>query len=123
MKWEPISDARRIVIFVTDAPPHTAGDGRLGGIVTPHDGKCHLTKKEGSSYFTYEKTNDLDYPSISQLKEILSENKIVPIFAVTSEVKPLYDRIVQEWKVTFLDYSKDVFNQILHEYTILPLLS
>lgn len=32
MKWDPVSEARRIVVFVTDAPPHIAGDGRLGGM-------------------------------------------------------------------------------------------
>lgn len=29
-------------MFATDDVPHLALDGRLGGLVHPHDGQCHL---------------------------------------------------------------------------------
>uniref|UniRef100_A0A7N6AAL6 Integrin beta n=1 Tax=Anabas testudineus TaxID=64144 RepID=A0A7N6AAL6_ANATE len=32
----------RLLVFSTDAGFHFAGDGKLGGIVLPNDGKCHL---------------------------------------------------------------------------------
>uniref|UniRef100_A0A667X2E9 Integrin beta n=1 Tax=Myripristis murdjan TaxID=586833 RepID=A0A667X2E9_9TELE len=32
----------RLLVFSTDAGLHFAGDGKLGGIVLPNDGKCHL---------------------------------------------------------------------------------
>lgn len=32
----------RLLVFSTDAGFHFAGDGKLGGIVRPNDGKCHL---------------------------------------------------------------------------------
>ncbi|XP_070842029.1 integrin beta-1-B-like isoform X2 [Chaetodon trifascialis] len=34
----------RLLVFSTDAGFHSAGDGKLGGIVLPNDGKCHLHK-------------------------------------------------------------------------------
>lgn len=37
----------RLLVFSTDAGFHFAGDGKLGGIVLPNDGKCHL---ENNSY-------------------------------------------------------------------------
>ena len=36
------SQARKLLVFSTDAGFHYAGDGKLGGIVKPNDGKCHL---------------------------------------------------------------------------------
>lgn len=38
--------ARHLVIFSTDASFHYAGDGKLGGIVKPNDGSCHLMNNE-----------------------------------------------------------------------------
>ncbi|CAF97757.1 unnamed protein product, partial [Tetraodon nigroviridis] len=35
-------DVTRLLVFSTDAGFHFAGDGKLGGIVLPNDGKCHL---------------------------------------------------------------------------------
>ena len=32
-------------MFSTDAGFHYAGDGKLGGIVKPNDGNCHLNSK------------------------------------------------------------------------------
>lgn len=32
----------RLLVFSTDAGFHFAGDGKLGGIVLPNDGRCHL---------------------------------------------------------------------------------
>lgn len=32
----------RLLVFATDDGFHFAGDGKLAGILTPNDGKCHL---------------------------------------------------------------------------------
>lgn len=32
----------RLLVYATDDGFHFAGDGRLGGILTPNDGQCHL---------------------------------------------------------------------------------
>ena len=35
-------DTRKVVVFTTDQSFHIAMDGKLGGLVTPNDGLCHL---------------------------------------------------------------------------------
>nr|AXE40322.1 integrin beta 1 [Gobiocypris rarus] len=44
----------RLLVFSTDAGFHFAGDGKLGGIVRPNDGKCHLANNmyTMSNYFS-----------------------------------------------------------------------
>ncbi|XP_065665072.1 integrin beta-1-A isoform X2 [Hydra vulgaris] len=96
--WKNMDQARRIVIFVTDASPHIAGDGKIGGITAPNDGLCHLLDKD--TYKIYDKSNEMDYPSISQLKVKMKQNKVVPILAVTSDVFPVYQKLAEQWKDT-----------------------
>ena len=38
--WRP--ESKRLLLLMTDQPSHLALDSRLAGIVTPHDGLCHL---------------------------------------------------------------------------------
>ena len=67
---------------MTDDVLHTAGDGRLTGIVKPNDGQCHT--QYDSSYNKTVNTAAImqDYPSIEQVKEALQNDNIVPVFAV-----------------------------------------
>lgn len=51
--------SRKLLVFSTDAGFHYAGDGKLGGIVKPNDGECHLSR-EG----VYTESISQDYPSI-----------------------------------------------------------
>ncbi|EDO45831.1 predicted protein, partial [Nematostella vectensis] len=90
--WSVNGTSRRLVVFVTDAPFHLAGDGKLGGIVTPNDGQCHL-----SNSGVYTKSDELDYPSIAQLHEKLLQKQIQPIFAVTGNVTDLYLGLSNSW--------------------------
>ncbi|XP_013400063.1 integrin beta-PS [Lingula anatina] len=80
--------SRKMLLFSTDATFHYAGDGKLGGIVTPNDGQCHL---DGTGTYTH--STLLDYPSISQIRSKLSENKMNLIFAVTAEQKAIYEKL------------------------------
>ncbi|XP_027130071.1 integrin beta-1-like [Larimichthys crocea] len=75
----------RLLVFSTDADFHFAGDGKLGGIVLPNDGKCHLHKN------VYTKGNSQDYPSVGHIAETLRQKNIQIIFAVTEEVTHLYE--------------------------------
>ncbi|XP_066178594.1 integrin beta-2 [Sylvia atricapilla] len=77
----------RLLVFATDDGFHFAGDGKLGGILTPNDGKCHLEDN------MYKKSNEFDYPSVGQLVQTLAENNIQPIFAVTSKVVDVYKKL------------------------------
>ena len=76
-------NSRKILLIMTDDVLHTAGDGRLAGIVKPNDGQCH-TQYDPS----YNKTINTaaimqDYPSIEQVKEALQDNNIIPVFAIS----------------------------------------
>ncbi|KAL0965988.1 hypothetical protein UPYG_G00289120 [Umbra pygmaea] len=77
----------RLLVFSTDAGFHFAGDGKLGGIVLPNDGKCHLENN------MYTMSHYYDYPSIAHLVQKLSDNNIQTIFAVTQDFQPVYQEL------------------------------
>uniref|UniRef100_A0A8C9T220 Integrin beta n=1 Tax=Scleropages formosus TaxID=113540 RepID=A0A8C9T220_SCLFO len=77
----------RLLVFSTDAGFHFAGDGKLGGIVLPNDGKCHLENN------TYSMSHYYDYPSIAHLVQKLSDNNIQTIFAVTQDFQDIYQEL------------------------------
>ncbi|XP_017782378.1 PREDICTED: integrin beta-PS-like [Nicrophorus vespilloides] len=79
--------ARRLLVFSTDAGFHYAGDGKLGGIVKPNDGLCHLEKG------LYTHSSLQDYPSISQINLKVKQNAINVIFAVTEEQISVYNKL------------------------------
>lgn len=62
--------ARKLLVFSTDASFHCVGDGLLGGIVKPNDGKCHMDLEGVYSHSTL-----LDYPSVSLINQ-----KVFPSF-------------------------------------------
>uniref|UniRef100_A0A8C6XTV8 Integrin beta n=1 Tax=Naja naja TaxID=35670 RepID=A0A8C6XTV8_NAJNA len=74
-----------LLVFTSDGTFHTAGDGKLGGIHMPNDGRCHLDANG-----VYSKSHLYDYPSLGHLAEVLSKSNIQPIFAVTSSRLSLY---------------------------------
>lgn len=80
--------SRKMLVFSSDSGFHYAGDGKLGGIVKPNDGRCHLDKK---GYYT--ESTEQDYPSLSQLNQKIQENKITVIFAITANQLPVYERL------------------------------
>uniref|UniRef100_T1JNB0 Integrin beta n=1 Tax=Strigamia maritima TaxID=126957 RepID=T1JNB0_STRMM len=80
--------ARKIVLFATDSGFHYAGDGKLGGIVIPNDGKCHL---DSDGYYT--KSTTQDYPSLSQINRAAKENKVIIIFAVPTTQLSVYTQL------------------------------
>uniref|UniRef100_A0A8C4QNL6 Integrin beta n=1 Tax=Eptatretus burgeri TaxID=7764 RepID=A0A8C4QNL6_EPTBU len=108
----------RLLVFSTDAGFHFAGDGKLGGIVLPNDGHCHL-----SSDGMYSASNHLDYPSVAQLVQKLGENNIQPIFAVTEEFHSVYkelSRLIPKSAVGMLSAnSSNVIQLIINAYNAL----
>ncbi|KAL4624645.1 integrin beta-1-like [Arapaima gigas] len=77
----------RLLVFSTDAGFHFAGDGKLGGIVLPNDGKCHLENN------VYTMSHYYDYPSVAHLVQKLSDNNIQTIFAVTQDFQDIYQEL------------------------------
>ncbi|MGK7888918.1 MAG: hypothetical protein AB4042_06255 [Leptolyngbyaceae cyanobacterium] len=73
----------RYILLSTDAPFHKAGDGLLGlpPITQPNNGDAIVDADE-------------DYPSFDQLRTVLEENNVIPIFAVTPAVLGDYNNLV-----------------------------
>ncbi|OCT60897.1 integrin beta-5 isoform X2 [Xenopus laevis] len=78
-------EASHLLVITTDDVPHVALDGKLAGVVQPHDGQCHLNENN-----EYSASDKLDYPSLALLGDKLSENNINLIFAVTKSHYVLY---------------------------------
>ncbi|XP_008581666.1 PREDICTED: integrin beta-2, partial [Galeopterus variegatus] len=79
----------RLLVFATDDGFHFAGDGKLGAILTPNDGRCHLEDN------MYKSSNEFDYPSVGQLAHKLAESNIQPIFAVTERMVKTYEKLTE----------------------------
>lgn len=82
--------ARRLLVFSTDASFHYAGDGKLGGIVKPNDGICHLSEDGFYTESSYQ-----DYPSIEQINLNVKKNSINVIFAVTKSTIEIYEQLAK----------------------------
>lgn len=110
--------ARRLLVFSTDAGFHYAGDGKLGGIIQPNDGRCHLDSKGEYTHSTIQ-----DYPSISQINLKVKEHAINIIFAVTNEQYGVYEQlskhiegsssgVLSDDSSNVVDLVKDQYNKI-----------
>ncbi|CAG9784618.1 unnamed protein product [Diatraea saccharalis] len=84
------SEARRIIILCTDAPYHSAGDGKMVGAGKPNDMQCHLNE---SNYYNHSLLQD--YPSVSQLYKMASNGNFKIIFAALSNVKKEYEKLAK----------------------------
>jgi protocadherin alpha len=92
--WRDVS--RKILLYISDAGFHFAGDGLLGGVVKPNDGQCHMGSLRDDGTRQYEEWDTLDYPSIGQIAEKLDEFDIIPIFAVVRGFQDLYSLLRAE---------------------------
>ncbi|KAM5281280.1 integrin beta-5 isoform 2-T2 [Ctenodactylus gundi] len=108
-------DALHLLVFTTDDVPHIALDGKLGGLVQPHDGQCHLNEAN-----EYTASDQMDYPSLALLGEKLAENNINLIFAVTKNHYMLYKNftaLIPGTTVEILDGdSKNIIQLIINAY-------
>uniref|UniRef100_A0A8C6PP61 Integrin beta n=1 Tax=Nothobranchius furzeri TaxID=105023 RepID=A0A8C6PP61_NOTFU len=108
--------AYHLLVFTTDDVPHLALDGRLGGLVQPHDGQCHLDERN-----EYSASTKMDYPSLALLGEKLAENNIFLIFAVTKRFYVIYKNftaLIPGTTVEILDQdSKNVIQLIVNAYS------
>ncbi|EPQ11994.1 Integrin beta-5 [Myotis brandtii] len=109
-------DALHLLVFTTDDVPHIALDGKLGGLVQPHDGQCHLNEAN-----EYTASNQMDYPSLALLGEKLAENNINLIFAVTKNHYGLYKNFTALIPGTTVEIlhgdSKNIIQLIINAYS------
>ncbi|XP_014029090.1 integrin beta-5 isoform X2 [Salmo salar] len=108
-------EAFHLLVFATDDVPHLALDGKLGGLVQPHDGECHMNEKN-----EYSGSTKMDYPSLALLGEKLAENNIYLIFAVTKRLYVIYKNftaLIPGTTVEILDQdSKNIIQLIVNAY-------
>lgn len=109
------NQSRKLLIFSTDSGFHYAGDGKLGGIVKPNDGICHLHKGE------YNESIYQDYPSLSQLRQKVTEKKVNIIFAVTSSQVGVYKELSSKLEGSYTGQlandSSNVVDLVRDQYT------
>ena len=89
-------NSRKILLVMTNGVLHTAGDGRLAGIVKPNDGECHTQYDPSYNKVVNNAALVQDYPSIEQVRKILQDNDIIPVFAIslTGNALVIYNTIV-----------------------------
>lgn len=83
--WRNFS--RHLLIYSSDQFIHYAGDGKMAGLVTPDDEKCHL------DYAGKYIKNNNDFPTIGQINRQIMKNKVNVIFAVPNSVADKYRRL------------------------------
>ncbi|XP_035705525.1 integrin beta-PS isoform X2 [Folsomia candida] len=109
------NESRKVIIFATDAPFHSAGDGKLGGIIRPNDGKCHMNANGDYTHSTL-----MDYPSIAQLNHQSIQNSIIVIFAVTKDHLDIYRQLAQRIEgsksALLSDDSSNIVELVVQEY-------
>ncbi|XP_063706360.1 integrin beta-PS-like [Culicoides brevitarsis] len=106
--------ARRLIVFSTDADSHIAGDGKLGGIVMPNSGECKMQ----NHFHTHALIED--YPSVAHINAKVRENAINLIFAITRDAKSHYDEMVKYIEGSYVsrleDSSSNVVQLIEEQY-------
>ncbi|XP_068621176.1 integrin beta-PS-like [Battus philenor] len=105
--------ARRIIILATDSTYHSAGDGKFVGAEKPNDMKCHLDNNN------YNMSLVFDYPSVSQINKVATENNIKIIFAAIADVKKEYEQLAKKIrgaKYVELNDGSNLVTMIKNEY-------
>lgn len=108
-------EARRIIVLSTDAEYHSAGDGKFVGAIKPHDMNCYLVDNQYSEALSF------DYPSVSQINKVASENNINIIFAVTKKATKYYDalhKMIDGSSVVLLSSMSNAAKMITEQYRV-----
>ena len=90
-------DRSHLVVFMTDAPSHIAGDGLIGGLWRPYSHTCQLEPRpqtDGSKLEVYWGL-DHDYPSLSEVNYLLEKEELRVLFATPKPILPLYEMLVE----------------------------
>ncbi|XP_036365518.1 integrin beta pat-3 isoform X3 [Octopus sinensis] len=82
------SKSRKLVLFIAGSSFHTAGSGKLLGVVKPNDERCHLTAAG-----EYSESKVQDYPSVSQIRSQVNSKKVNVIFAVPKDQLMTYKHL------------------------------
>jgi hypothetical protein len=77
----------RMLLYMSNAGFHLAGDGKVGAILDPNPGECLLrtATEDGMTFNEYSDDTRYDYPSVYQLGELARTSETSIVFAVTGE--------------------------------------
>lgn len=89
-------NARHLLLYISDAGFHFAGDGRIAGVVEPHPRDQCLMDEDMEPPVNYEQYGKYDYPSVGQIRDHLRRYDIIPIFTVVQSYRSLYLDLVEE---------------------------
>lgn len=78
-------EARKVLMVMTDDLMHVAGDGRLAGIYRPNDAKCRTQFDPTENKTLYSASLEFDFPTVEQMRMVLEEYGVVPVFAVSGQ--------------------------------------
>lgn len=102
--WRDLS--RKLLLYITDAGFHFAGDGKLAGIVLPHPNECLLKQPSSGREVNYQDALKYDYPSVGQIAQALRTQDIIPIFAAQQGVREFYDVHWSQTQAMWSDWWK-----------------
>ena len=90
---------------------------QLAGITERPDFKCHL---DSAGEYAYHNLHD--YPSAAAIADVLNDNGIIPIFAVTNNIREVYDQlreVIRSASVTTrTDDSEDLLKTVVDQYQV-----
>lgn len=90
---------------------------QLAGITERPDFKCHL---DSAGEYAYHNLHD--YPSAAAIADVLNDNGIIPIFAVTNNVREVYDQlreVIRSASVTTRTAnSENLLNTVVEQYQV-----
>lgn len=125
--WREQGTSRRLILTITDGDFHYANDGKIGGVTTPAVETC-LLDDNGE----YTSDTIYDYPSVQQLADALSRQRIIPIVAATASQRPVYERMRETVRNIFvgtLSANSDNLLTLLREQyqllstTVIPIVT
>jgi len=112
-----------IVILITDATFHTAGDGLLGGTWKPYQHTCQL--KQRGNFLVYDAIEN-DYPSLSAVNYELKNQETFLILGVKDYMENYYEQLKRSSSLElsygiindkrFVSSSESLKNLILETY-------
>eukprot|EP00092_Neocalanus_flemingeri_P026091 GFUD01028277.1.p1 GENE.GFUD01028277.1~~GFUD01028277.1.p1 ORF type:complete len:967 (-),score=196.84 GFUD01028277.1:167-3067(-) len=88
-----------LIIYISDASFHFAGDGLYAGIWKPYNGSCQLEWDQEIGRYIYQGLR-YDYPSISEANYWLHQHNKYLIFGVTKKLMKLYKTLDEEGALT-----------------------
>ncbi|XP_041433887.1 integrin beta-5 isoform X3 [Xenopus laevis] len=89
-------EASHLLVITTDDVPHVALDGKLAGVVQPHDGQCHLN--ENNEYSASDKLNftSLIPGTTAEILDQDSQNIIQLIVSAYNNIRSKVELMVSE---------------------------